>query len=316
MWYEEDPKIINANLIENLDSGINFEHQYLEPVSPSKRFFYRDFLIEKKRSYGIAGIAYHSYKDDLWITYNNFGTKYYNGMPLDLEFEPWNEWDSNAIAVNLLGSKLGYIRANDTEDVGNIIKYSKGYIAEFNNLGCPGLEHVDIYFLQEFKDKMTLPYQTDLVLTASCSSAQYEKFVKGNIGHSISFEFAFEKEEMALLTDMNSILGYIKDPFIEHQCLKTHIIGFIEDAKYSVKQKTMEIKLRLLMEKSVINSNYLRSYQALEKYFKSFYDADTYCIPLADLVKVVPRKSRSISAYDPLVKYLKEYHAIQLIIER
>jgi len=315
MWYEDDPTIINANLIENLDSGIDFEHQYLEPIKPSQRFFNRNFLIEKKRSYGIAGIAFHSYKNDLWSTYNYLGYDYYNGMDLELKFEPWNEWDSNAIAVNLMGSKLGYIRANDTEDVGNIMKYSKGYIAEFNNLGCPGLEHVDIYFLQEFKDKMTLPYQTDIVLTASCSSAQYKKIVKGNIGHSISFEFAFEKGKLALLTDMNSILGYISDSFIEHQCLKTHIIGYIDNARYSIKLKTIEVKLRLLMEKSVINKNYQRSYEALEKYFNSFYDADTYCIPLADLVKIVPRKSRSRSAYEPLVKYLKEYHAIQLIIE-
>ena len=69
------------------------------------------------------------------------------------------------------------------------------------------------------------------------------------------------------------------------------------------------------MNKSVINKNYLKSYMSLEKFFGSFYDAGTYSIPLADLIKVAPRKSRSISAYEPLVKYLKEYHAIQLIIE-
>lgn len=316
MWYEDDPTIINANLIENLDSDIDFDHQYLEPIKPSQRFFSRNFLIEKKRSYGIAGIAFHSYKNDLWSTYNFLGYNYYNGMVLELKFEPWNEWDSNAIAVNLMGSKLGYIRANNTEDVGNIMKFSKGYIAEFNNLGCPGLEHVDIYFLQEFKDKITLPYQTDLFLIASCSPVHYKKFIKGNIGHVISFEFDFEKGKLALVTDMNSILGYISDSFIEHQCLKTHIIGYMEDAKYSFKLKEIELKLRLLMEKSYINKNYLKSYQALSKYFGHFYDAGTYCISLSDLVKTAPRKtSRDISAYEPLVKYLKEYHAIQLIIE-
>ena len=143
-----------------------------------------------------------------------------------------------------MGSKLGYIRANNTEDVGNIMKFSKGYIAEFNNLGCPGLEHVDIYFLQEFKDKITLPYQTDLFLIASCSPVHYKKFIKGNICHAISFELDFEKGKLALVTDMNPILGYISDSFIEHQCLKTHIIGYMEDAKYSFKLKKIELKCK------------------------------------------------------------------------
>ena len=49
-------------------------------------------------------------------------------------------------------------------------------------------------------------------------------------------------------------------------------------------------------------------------YILAFYDAGTYSISLADLVKVLPRKTRSFSAYEPLVKYLKEYHAITLNI--
>jgi hypothetical protein len=314
MWYEKDPSIINASLIEDLNSEIVFEHQYLEPIKPSNRMFCRDFLIEKKRSYEISGIAFHSYKNDLFTTYNNFGIDYYNGSYLDLKFEPWNEYDSNAIAI-YMGTKLGYIRRYDTEEVGNIMKYSKGYIAEFNNLGCPGLEHADIHFLQEFKDKFTLPYQTDLVLTSPCSSSRYKNFIKGNIGHVVSFDYDFENGMLALLTDMNSIIGYIVDSFIEKQYLKTQMIGFIEDAKYSVKQKTLRIKLRLLMDKSVVNKNYLKSFEALKRFFGTLNDAGTYTISLTDLVKVVPRKSRSISAYEPLVKYLKEYHAINLKIE-
>ena len=68
------------------------------------------------------------------------------------------------------------------------------------------------------------------------------------------------------------------------------------------------------MKKSVINKIYLESFKSLENHFGSFYDAGTYSITLADLVKIVPRKSRSISAYEPLIKYLKEYHAITLNI--
>jgi hypothetical protein len=69
-----------------------------------------------------------------------------------------------------------------------------------------------------------------------------------------------------------------------------------------------------MMEKSVINKNYLKAYTALENYFSSFGDVGIYSISFADLVKIVPRKSRSLSAYDPLVKYLKEYHGITLNI--
>ena len=64
-----------------------------------------------------------------------------------------------------------------------------------------------------------------------------------------------------------------------------------------------------------IYKNYLNSYQTLSKHFNQFSDAGTYHISLSDLVKVLPRKSsRSISTYAPLVKYLKEYHAITLQI--
>ncbi len=114
---------------------------------------------------------------------------------------------------------------------------------------------------------------------------------------------------------MQSIIGYIDDVFIAKQHLRTPIAGFIEDVICDDNSKTIEVKLRLLMKKSIISKNYLNSYKALNKFFKSFYDAGTYTILLTDLIKIVPRKSRSLSAYDPLVKYLKEYHGIQLIIE-
>ena len=48
MWYQEDPRIINAKVIENFDYGIIFNHRYLSPIMPSKRTVKRDFLIEKK----------------------------------------------------------------------------------------------------------------------------------------------------------------------------------------------------------------------------------------------------------------------------
>ena len=47
MWYQEDPRIINAKVIENFDYGIIFNHRYLSPIMPSKRTVKRDFLIEK-----------------------------------------------------------------------------------------------------------------------------------------------------------------------------------------------------------------------------------------------------------------------------
>ena len=314
MWYQEDPRIINAKVIENFDYGIIFNHRYLSPIMPSKRTVKRDFLIEKKRSFGIAGIDFHSYKDELWNS--NSSLKRYNGKVVCLEFEPWNEYDQDAIAVYLYGSKLGYIPRHQTEDVHDIITYSKRYIATFDR-SIIGYEGVIITFLQEFKDETTLPYQTDLVLTASCAPSVYKKFIKGNIGHTVTFAYSYEKKKMAMLTDMNSTLGYIDDSFIERQNQKTPIIGFEEDAKYDEDTRVAEVKLRLLMEKSVISKNYLKSYQALSKHFGQFYDAGVYCISLSDLVKVAPRKSsRSISAYEPLVKYLKEYHAIQLIIEQ
>ena len=115
---------------------------------------------------------------------------------------------------------------------------------------------------------------------------------------------------------MKSIIGYINDAYILKLCKKDHhVAGFIEDVCCDDNSKSIEIKLRLLMEKSVVNKNYLTTYNALKKFFGSFYDAGTYSISLADLVKVVPRKSRSLSAYEPLVKYLKEYHSITLHID-
>lgn len=313
MWYEKDSTIINAKLIENRDTGIIFEHQFLGPLMPSKRTYKRDFIIERHYSYDIAGIDFHSYSSVLY-TKSRFYRKLYNGMSLDLKYEPWNEYDPNAIAVNLLGSKLGYIRRQDTEDVGNILNYSKRYYA---TLDCSvmGFERVIITFLQEFKDETTLPYQTDFVLMASCSSSTYGKLIKGCIGHAVSFAFSYIKEKIALLTDMNSIIGYINDPFILHQYQRTTMSGFIEDVIYDENSKAITVKMRLLMKKSVINKNYMKSYKALGNFFGSFYDAGSYSISLADLVRILPRKSRSLEAYEPLVKYLKEYHGIELIIE-
>lgn len=306
MWYENDPSIINAKFIENLDYGIVFKHRFLSPIMPSKRIVKRDFIIEKKRSCEIVGTEFHSYKE--------VSTIQYNGKQLDLKFEPWNEYDSNAIAVKLLGRKLGYIRRCDTEYVGNIMTHSKCFFATLDR-SWVGFERINISFLQEFKDKTTLPYQTDLVLTASCAPSVYKKFIKGNVGHTVSFAYSYEKKKMAMLTDMNSTFGYIDDSFIEHQNPKTPIFGFVEDSIYDEDTRTAEVKLRLLMKKSVISKNYLKSYQALSKHFNQFSDAGTYTISLADLIKVVPRKARTLDAYEPLVKYLKEYHGIRLIIE-
>lgn len=310
MWFEKDPSIIRASTLENKHFHTVLDFRYLDVIKPSKRKFSRDFMIERKRSFEIVGIDYHY---DLFLDYNIFGDRYYNGRILDLKFEPWNEYDPNAIAVYLNG-KLGYISRYDTEEVGNIMRYSKRYVAKFNNHGCPGDERVDIYSLQEFKDETVLSYQTDVILTAKSSSYGYIKFIKGNVGHTVTFSFDYEEEKIAIMTDMDSVLGYFSDKFIQNQYWKTPIAGFIEEAKYNDELETIEIKMRLLMEKSVINKNYLKSYEGLEKFFGSFYDTGTYSISLADLKKAVPRKTDKLSAYDPLVKYLKDYHAITLLI--
>lgn len=298
MWYEKDPNIIDAKLIENRDYAIVFEHQYLDVLKPSDRVFKRDFIIERKRSFDIEDVNWKSWSE----------RKFYNNMVLDLKYEGY-------ISVFLIGRKIGYIRQDQAEDVRNIMWHSKCYLA---TLICPmgWIETADIAFLQEFKDETTLPFQTDLLLTATCAPSVYKKFIKGSIGHMVSFGYSYERKKMAIQTDMNSILGYIDDTFIERQNQKTEILGFIEDAAYDQEERRTEVKLRLLMEKSSINKNYVKSYQALNKHFGQFYDAATYQISLSELIKILPRKSsRTISAYDPLVRYLKEYHAIQLIIE-
>lgn len=305
MWYEKDPNIINAKLIENRDYAIAFEHRYLGAIIPSNRVYKRDFLIERKRSYDIDGIDYNPCEKYLWN--NNFSLKRYHGMHLDLKYEGY-------ISVFLLGLKMGFISQEQTEEVRNIMMYSKCYSAAFNR-SIVGFERVDITFLQEFKDETTLPFQTDLLLEATCAPSVFQKFIKGSIGHLVSFAYSYEKKKMAIQTDMGSILGYIEDSFIERQNQKTTIWGFIEDASYDADERRTEVKLRLLMEKSIVNKNYQKSFEALEKFFSSFYDVSTYCISLADLAKVVPRKSRSMSAYEPLVKYLKEYHAITLHLD-
>ena len=77
MWYEKDPSIINAKLIENRDTGIVFEHQFLGPFMPSKRTYKRDFIIERHYSYDIAGIDFHSY-NSVFYTKSRFYRKLYS----------------------------------------------------------------------------------------------------------------------------------------------------------------------------------------------------------------------------------------------
>ena len=313
MWYEKDPSIINAKAIEGIGTDIVFSHKYLSPITPSKRKFKRDFVAEREASFDIAGIDFHYYRNDLYL----LGDKYYNGQVLDLEYEPWNEYDPNAIVIRMLGCKLGYIRRYDTEDVSWIMTCSKRYWAELD-CSCMGYERVNIWYLVELHDTYTLPYQTDIILTAPHSASKYDRyadFLRQNKGHAITFELSYENDLIALRTDMKSILGYINDTFILKLCKKDHhVAGFIEDVCCDDKSKSIEVKLRLLMEKSVVNKNYLGAHSALKKFFGSLYDAGTYSIEWSDLLKVVPRKSRTISAYEPLMKYLKENHAIQLTI--
>lgn len=316
MWYEKDPSIINAKAIEGIETDIVFTHKYLQPITLSKRKFKRDFVVERKDSFDIAGIDFHYYRNDLYL----LGDKYYNGQVLDLEYEPWNEYDPNAIVIRMLGRKLGYIRRYDTETVSWIMTCSKHYWATLD-CSCMGFERVNISYLQEFHNTYTLPYQTDLILSTICSNEQYKRnsdFIKRNIGHTVTFDtfgVLYKKNQVAIRTDMNSVIGYIDDAFIANQYWRIPIAGFIEDVASDDQSMKLEIKLRLLMEKSVINKNYLKSIKALKKFFGSFYDAGTYSMSLVDLIKVVPRKSRSLSAYEPLVKYLKEYHAITLHID-
>lgn len=314
MWHENNSSIINADLLEERELNIVFKHHYLGPLLPSNKEFKRDFAIERKESFEIAGINFHSYKDDLYI----FGAEYYNGRSLDLKEEPWNEYDPNAIAIYLYGRKLGYIRRVDTGDVSDIMTFSSRYWATFD-CSCLGLERINISYLQNFHDTYTLPFQTDVILKGKYLRYDFREaadFIKNNIGHLVTFYKFTENNLVAIYTDTHSIMGYIDDSFIANQYKKTDIAGFIEDVIVDEKSWTIEVKLRFLMKKSNINKNYLNSYEALSKYFNQFSDAGTYRISLEDLVKILPRKSsRTISVYDPLVKYLKEYHAIQLIIE-
>ena len=313
MWYEHNPSIINAELLEGRKTDIVFEHHYLSPFSQSDKEFKRDFTIERKESFEIAGIDFHSWSTDLYL----LGDKYYDGQWLDLKEEPWNEYDPNAIAIYLLGRKLDYIRRVDTDDVSYIMTVSRRYQAILD-CSCMGWERINISFLQHFYNTYTQPYQTDVVLKARNIPYDYQgtaDFIKGNIGHSVTFYKSTENNLITIYTDMHSIMGYIDDSFIANQFKRTEITGFVEDVVCDDKSWAIEVKLRFLMDKSYIKKNYLSSYQALVKLFGSFYDAGTYRISLADLIKAVPRKSRSISAYEPLIRYLKEYHAIQLIIE-
>lgn len=313
MWYEKDPSIINAKAIEGIGTDIVFSHKYLSPITPSKRKFKRDFVAEREASFDIAGIDFHYYRNDLYL----LGDKYYNGQVLDLEYEPWNEYDPNAIVIRMLGCKLGYISRYDTEDVSWIMTCSKRYWAELD-CSCMGYERVNIWYLVELHDTYTLPYQTDMILTAPHSALKYDRyadFFRQNKGHAITFGLSEKNDLIALWTDMKSVIGYINDAYILKLCRKDHhVAGFIEDVCCDDNSKSIEVKMRLLMEKSVINKNYLATYNALKKCFGSFYDAGTYSIEWTDLLKVVPRKSRTLSAYEPLMKYLKENHAIQLKI--
>lgn len=315
MLFKKAPSIIIAEAIEGIETDIVFSHRYLQPISPSTKKFKRHFLVERKDAYYIAGIQFHSYKD-IFLDYKIFGIDHYNEKRLELAPEPWNKYDKNAIAIRMMGSKLGYIERDKTREVWNIIKNSQKYQATFD-CSVPGMEMINIVYLKEFHNAFSLPYQSDVVLKAECPTTQYEEyvqFIKGNIGHAVSFGGEVKSNMITICTDMDSVIGYIEDTFIAKQYRKTPIAGFIENVITDDESKSVEIYLRLLMKKSVINKIYLESFKSLENHFGSFYDAGTYSITLADLVKIVPRKSRSISAYEPLVKYLKEYHAITLNI--
>ena len=311
MWFENDSTIIYANSLEGKKANIIFSHKYLQPITPSNRVFKRDYLIERKDSFDIVGISHHYYRNSLYI----FGEKYYNGQTLELDFEPSNEYNSDAIVIRMLGRKLGYIERYATDDVSRIMYGSKHYRATLD-CSCMGYERINLFYVKEFHDTYALPYQTDLILISTRPAVynSFPKFIRRSIGHAITFEKSERNGLIALVTDMQSIIGYIDDTFIAKQYNKTPIVGFIEDVIKDESTKTVEIKIRLLMEKSTINSKYLKSYYALQNYFGSFYDAGTYRITLADLIKAVPKKTRTLSAYNPLVKYLKEYHAITLNI--
>ena len=291
----------------------------IEPVHPSKRKFKRDFSVECKRSFDIAGISYHYWRDSLYT----FGENFFDGNYLDLKAEPWNEYDENAIAIYLLGSKLGYVERDNTEEVNEIMLFSKRYSARFR---CSE-RRFEIEYVRDFHNIYTLPYQADTILTTLSIKTDFKKyaeFIKACVGHTITFEeyyfwgsvsrFEMPAKRVAMKTDMDSIMGYIDNNFIQRQYSKTPVAGFIEGVDIDEDNKQVEIKMRLLMEKSVVNKNYQKAYQALEKYFGSFYDGGTYSIPFADLVKVVPRKTRTLSAYEPLMKYLKGYHGTALHI--
>jgi hypothetical protein len=315
MWCEHNSSIIDPELLERREFDIVFEHHYLGPLLPSDKEFIRDFTIERKESFEIAGIDFHYYRNDLYL----LGDKYYNGFQLDLKEEPWNEHDPNAIAIYLLGHKLGYIRRDDTDDVWRIMNVYKRYWATLD-CTCMGWERINISYLQSYHNTYTLPYQTDVILKTRYIYYGFKDiadFIKGNIGHSVTFFKSTEKNLVTIYTDMNSIMGYINDTFIANQYKKAEVAGFIDDVVIDEKACTFEIKLRFLMDKSVINKNYLNSYETLSKHLNQFSDAGTYSISLEELRKILPRKSsRSISAYDPLVKYLKDYHGITLQIER
>lgn len=72
MWYEKDPSIVNANSIEGIGTDIIFSHKYLKPITPSKRKFKRDFVVERKDSFDIAGISFHYYRNDLYLLGDKF----------------------------------------------------------------------------------------------------------------------------------------------------------------------------------------------------------------------------------------------------
>jgi len=352
MQHNDKPVFADGSLLFERDFNVIYEFQFLEPIHPSKRKFKRNFIVKHKQSFEIRGIDFHSWKSDLYISFNLHGEKHYNGMSLTLEPEPWNEYDENAIAVYMLGRKLGYIPRHSTEEVNNIMLMSKYYTACFQH-ECYGYDMCEITYLREFRDTSTFPYQANVLLKSSSINTnfdEYVEFLNASVGHIIKFDAPFlideappldddsffddddsyfdneafyltDEEEaflnyyVAIKTDTQSMVGFISNAFINRQYGKTPIAGFIEKVHADKEKEQIEINVRLFMNKSVINKNYLKSYMSLEKFFGSFYDAGTYSIPLADLIKVAPRKSRSISAYEPLVKYLKEYHAIQLIIE-
>ena len=149
-----------------LPLDLHYEIISMGELEPSKNQFKWDFVIKRSIECDIAGVWYHSYRwliEDARFEMTKETLETFNGMPLVFKQEPWNEYDDKAVAVYMLGSKLGYVPRGWTDNVNFAIRVNIEMNSILDTSRGEDLRMKTTY-LQNAKGFIRMPLQTDMTL--------------------------------------------------------------------------------------------------------------------------------------------------------